>query len=213
MKLTLLFSLFMLTLVVQSQNVFDPNDPIIRYDASKPKGDPQNPDLDKPGLQKFVSVPTNGISTGATAWDASTFKAYYFNYNGRKVAFRLKFPKSFTNLDSTSKKYPVMLFFHGAGEVGCGPNGGIYNNEKQLALGAKLFSEHVDNGNFDGFLIYPQLTTTDNSCWGSWGSVGAASYYNAMLKLIDSMYKYVRADLDRVFVNGLSAGGVAAFNM
>lgn len=213
MKLTLLFSLFMLTLVVQSQNVFDPNDPIIRYDASKPKGDPQNPDLDKPGLQKFVSVPTNGISTGATAWDASTFKAYYFNYNGRKVAFRLKFPKSFTNPDSTSKKYPVMLFFHGAGEVGCGPNGGIYNNEKQLALGAKLFSEHVDNGNFDGFLIYPQLTTTDNSCWGSWGSVGAASYYNAMLKLIDSMYKYVRADLDRVFVNGLSAGGVAAFNM
>lgn len=213
MKLFLLFSFSLLVLAGNSQNVFNPNDPIIRYDASKPKGDPQNPDIDKPGLQKFVSTPTNGISTGNTAWDASSFKSYFFNYNGRKVAFRLKFPKSYNNADSAGKIYPVMLFFHGAGEVGCAPNGGIYNNEKQLALGGSLFKDHVDNGNFDGFLLYPQLTTTDNSCWGSWGGVGAASYYNAMLKLLDSMNKYIRSDVDRVFVNGLSAGGVAAFNI
>lgn len=213
MRLTLLFIFSVLALIGNGQNVFNPADPIVRFDATRPVGSAENPDTSRLGLQKFVSVPTNGISTGNTAWDASSFKAYFINYNGRKVAFRLKFPKSYSNPDSSGKKYPVMLFFHGAGEVGCAPNGGIYNNEKQLALGGTLFNDHVENGNFDGFLLYPQLTTTDNSCWGSWGSTGAASYYNAMLKVLDSMNKYIRSDIDRVFVNGLSAGGVAAYNI
>ena len=197
----------------QAQNVFNPADPLVKYDATKPLGSPERPDTSKAGLQKFVYIPTNGVSTGSNSWDVSSFKSYYFNYNGRKFAFRLKFPRSYINNDSASKKYPMMLFFHGAGEVGCAPNGGIYNNEKQLALGAQLFKDRVDNNLYDGFLLYPQLVLSGNSCWGDWGGVGVSTIYNALLKLVDSMTKYTRLDRDRVMVSGLSAGGVAAYNM
>src|SRR5688572_26932916 len=136
-----------------SQNVFNPADTIVRYDSTKPVGSSWRPSQTRTGLQKWVSVATNGVSS---SYDASSYKAYYINVLGRRMAFRLKFPYSYTNPDSAAKRYPMMLFFHGAGEPGCLTNGGIYNNEKQLLHGGKTFMERVDRNEFDGFLFYPQ---------------------------------------------------------
>src|SRR5687768_16156861 len=138
-----------------SQNVFDPNDPIVRYSSTAAYGSVQKPDSNILGLQKWVSTSTNGVSSGTGSFTASSFKAYFINFFNTRLAFRLKFPRSFTNPDSVNNKYPVMIFMHGAGEVGCASNGGIYNNEKQLVLGSKLFMDRVDNNQFDGFLFYP----------------------------------------------------------
>lgn len=186
---------------VTAQNVFDPADPIVRYDSTQVLGSPQNPNPATTGLQKWVSVPTNSISTGYGAWDASSYKAYYINVAGVRLPLRLKFPKSFSNPDSVNKKYPMMLFFHGAGEPGCPANGGIYNNEKQLLHGGQLFASRVDNNEFDGFLIYPQVLTTN--CSSSWPN----SNDLAVIAFMDSLIKYGRADIDRLFVDGLSDGG------
>lgn len=195
----------LLSLSVFAQNVFDPTDPIVRWNKSQALGTATNPDPAKAGLQKWVSVATNGVSAGTSSWDASTFKAYYAKIGTKGFAFRLKYPRSYRNPDSVNKKYPVMLFFHGAGESGCPSNGGVYNNEKQLALGANYFRQKVDDNSFDGFLLYPQMVPSDGTCWGSWGS----GYFSGILNLLDSMAKYVRADEDRVVVDGLSAGGFA----
>lgn len=183
------------------QNVFNPEDPIIRYDSTKPFGSPENPNPARIGLQKWVSVPTNSISTGYGAWDASPYKAYYINVSGRRLAFRLKFPFSYNNPDSAGKRYPVMLFFHGAGEPGCPANGGIYNNEKQLLHGGKLFMDRVNNNQFDGFLLYPQVVVSN--CSSSWPTTNDIP----VLRILDSLIKYARADIDRLFVDGLSDGG------
>lgn len=102
--------LFICTLPSVAQNVFDPNDTTARYDATKALGTRNNPNPAKTGLQKWVSVATNGIST---SFDASSYKAYFINVGGRRMPFRLKFPKSYNNPDSASKRYPMMLFFHG----------------------------------------------------------------------------------------------------
>jgi chitodextrinase/pimeloyl-ACP methyl ester carboxylesterase len=152
------------------------------------------------------------VTTGSGAFDNSSYKPYFINFFGARVPFRLKFPRSFTNPDSTGKKYPVMLFMHGAGEVGCASNGGLYNNEKQLVHGGKLFMDRVDNNQFDGFLLYPQYVTTDGSCWGEWGGLPNARY-NAIMGILDSLIKYARLDIDRVFVDGLSGGGVASWRL
>ena len=80
------------------------------------------------------------------------------------MAFRLKFPYSYGNPDNAGKKYPINLFLHGGGEVGCSSNGGIYNNEKQLRLGGKLFLDHVLKNEFDGFLL-------NRSSWFSKGAL------------------------------------------
>ena len=211
MKKILLLASFILALsaITSSQNVFNPADPVVRYNSNAPYGSAERPDTEIIGLQKWVAASTNGVSSGSGSFDNSSYKAYYINYYGVKLAFRLKFPHSYTNSDSVNKKYPVMLFMHGAGEVGCPSNGGIYNNEKQLTHGGKLFRDYVDQNQFDGFLLYPQLVSADNGCWGEWAS--GYSRYNTIITIIDSLIKYARLDIDRVFVDGLSGGGAACW--
>src|SRR6476660_2927845 len=123
------------------------------------------------------------------------------------MPYRIKFPKSWSNPDSVNKKYPVAVFFHGAGEFGCPDNNGIYNNEKQLVHGGKTFRDRVDNNLFDGFLIYPQ-DYNSSGCFGTWPGKASPKYAN-VLGMIDSLAKYARANVDRVFAYGLSSGGVA----
>lgn len=213
MKRVLLFGLCLITLTLgtRAQNVFNPDDAIIRYDASKPLGSTEHPDPNVPGLQKWVSTPTIGISTGTDTFDASSFKQYFLNVNGAKMAFRLKFPYSYGNPDSASKKYPINLFLHGGGEVGCNTNGGIYNNEKQLWLGGKLFLEHVLKNEFDGFLLYPQLVVSEG-CFAGWGTA-ASTNFSAILAIVDSLVKYAHADNDRLLIDGLSGGGYGTWRM
>lgn len=213
MKRIVLFGFIFLicTGFLKSQNVFDPADPIIRYDQSQPLGSQNHPDTSIPGLQKWVSTATIGISTGTDTFNASSFKQYFLNFNGAQMAFRIKFPYSYLNPDSANKKYPINLFLHGGGEVGCSTNGGIYNNEKQLWLGGKLFRDIVNKNQFDGFLLYPQYVVSDG-CFAGWGKAPAANFL-AILAMVDSMVKYVRADNDRLLVDGLSGGGYGAWRM
>lgn len=197
--------------VSYTQNVFNPDDPIIRHDASKPYGSQQNPDTTRPGLQKWVSRPASGVSYGNDAYDASSFKQYFINTGSGKMAFRIKFPRSYSNPDSAGKKYPVNLFLHGGGEVGCPANGGIYNNERPIWLGGKLFMQMVDNNKFDGFLLYPQLVIY-NGCFAGW-LAAPPSAFQSIISMIDSLGKYARLDIDRVLVTGLSGGGYGAWRM
>ncbi|RYZ48895.1 MAG: hypothetical protein EOP49_17510, partial [Sphingobacteriales bacterium] len=212
MKTTLLLVAFIVFATTQtfSQNVFNPSDAIVRYSSGASYGSAQRPDTNRAGLQKWVSTPTNGISTGSGTWDASSFKAYFLNAAGAKVAFRVRFPRTYST--NPTKKFPVMLFLHGAGEVGCATNGGLYNNEKQLWLGGSLFlTEAVTNQKFDGFLLYPQLVAREG-CWDAWGTAPTGRLTNIMA-MIDSLGKYARLDIDRVFIDGLSGGGYGAWRM
>lgn len=195
---------------VYAQDIFNAGDTILRWDPAQPLGSSANPNPQLPGLQKWVTVETNGITTGYGAFDAAPFKSYYIKVGERAFAFRLKYPKSYNNPDSAGKKYPVMLFFHGAGEPGCPANGGIYNNEKHLLFGAQFFMNKVNAGAYDGFLLYPQNNTTNTGCYASsWGTI----YFSPIVSLLDSMEKYVRLDKDRVLADGLSAGGIAAWKI
>ncbi|MGZ5247009.1 MAG: hypothetical protein ACXWV5_08210, partial [Flavitalea sp.] len=212
--LPLLISLLMLLSISGiSQNVFNPSDPVVRHSPTQPLGSATNPDPNKMGIQKWVSTITNGISTGNGAWDASSYKAYFAKLTTTKgIAFRIKFPRSYNNPDSAGKKYPMMLFFHGAGESGCNTNGGVYNNEKQLALGGNSYRLKVDKNQFDGFLLYPQMVPSDGTCWGNWGT-NVSIYYSTIAGLLDTLVKYVRVDENKVVANGLSAGGTASWKM
>jgi pimeloyl-ACP methyl ester carboxylesterase len=198
--------------MLHAQNVFNPADPIVRYNSAAALGSSTNPNPTFGGLQKWVSVASNGISTGSGSYDVTSYKAYYINVGGAGMSFRLKFPKSYTNPDSAGKKYPLMLFFHGAGEPGCNTNGGVYNNERQLTHGGKYFRDNVDNGKFDGFLFYPQVNS-GASCSGNWGAPPYSYYFDLIVRALDSLTKYSRFDADKLFVDGLSNGGAAVWSM
>lgn len=213
MKRIVLLLVVLITLIGSSdaQNVFDPTDTIVRYDAKQPLGTLRHPNPAITGLQKWVSTPVVSVSTGSDTFDSRSFKQYFINFKGQQMAFRLKFPKSYTNPDSINKKYPLLLFLHGGGEVGCNSNGGIYNNERPILQGGKFFRDKVDKGFYDGFLFYPQYVITDG-CFESW-LTASPLYFEAMVAVIDSLSKYARADVDRVVANGLSGGGYGCFRM
>ncbi|HYF33165.1 MAG TPA: PA14 domain-containing protein [Chitinophagaceae bacterium] len=170
------------TILKAQPNVFDPADPIVPYNSSSP------PVTQWGNIQKWVVTNRN------LGWNTSSFKSYHFN----NISFRVKFPKTYAHNVADGKKYPVMLFWHGAGEKGT-----VYDNELQLLHGGQLFRNRVDNGQFDGFLVYPQNTS------GFFGN----SYYGPMIQVLDSLAKYCKLDIDRVLVNGLSAGGSATFEI
>lgn len=209
--LTTLGSIFSLTILF-GQNVFDINDPLVRYNSSAPVNSPQRPNINIEGLQKWVSTPMTGVSTGSGSYDVTSYKSYFIKIGSDRMAFRVKFPKTWADPGNENRLYPAMTFYHGAGEFACNSNNGFYNNEKQLVNGGKLFRDRVDNGQFDGFLVYPQLNTGTNNCWGTWP--GASNYmpYGLISQFLDSLAKYVRLDINRVIALGLSAGGGAAWN-
>ncbi len=178
--LLLAFSYFIPGTAISQTGVLDPNDPIVIYDPGNPPTIPANGTLVK------------WVKTNRLKWNTTSFKCYF--YNG--VAFRLKFPKTYQAGVNDGKKYPVFVFYHGLGEKGT-----IYDNELQLYHGGELHKNAVDNGQFDGFLLYPQ--SQENN------------WYGQLAVMSDFINKYLvpqaKADPWRVYADGLSAGGRATW--
>ncbi|MFT3948647.1 MAG: PA14 domain-containing protein [Agriterribacter sp.] len=160
--------------------VFNPDDPIVSYNASDPPTQP-------------VSGPGKWVRTSRMTWSTTSFKCYIY----KGIAFRLKYPKTYVPGDG--KKYPLFLFFHGAGEKGT-----IYDNEYQLYHGGYKHGQAVDNGLFDGFLFYPQST----------GSYFSSAEIATIVELIEQYFiPEIQVDPFRISVDGLSAGGRLTWNM
>lgn len=170
------FFLAVTAVSTQGQSVFDPNDPIVIYNPSNP---PTEPAFGQPG--KWVK--TNRVS-----WNTSSFKAYIY----KGVQFRLKWPKNYDPSGNT--KYPLLVFFHGKGE-----RGSIYDNEYQLYHGGELHRNAVDNGTFNGFLLYPQSDASSSD-------FGTKRIF--VMELIENfLIPELNVDPFRVNINGLSLGG------
>lgn len=179
------FCLFILSGIMgstQAQSVFDPNDPIVTYNPAHPPAQPAFGEVGK-------WVRTVRIS----GWNTSSFKAYIY----KGMPFRIKWPKNYDASGNT--KYPLLVFFHGKGE-----RGSIYDNEYQLKHGGLDHKNAVDNGQFNGFLLFPQSSRSD----GQWD----AAYRQFIKELIeDFLAPELHVDLFRISVNGLSAGGASSW--
>ncbi|PSL43747.1 fibronectin type III domain protein [Chitinophaga niastensis] len=181
LPLIISFLLLFITGKTIAQSVLNPNDPIVIYNSASPPAQPPYGQIGK--WVKTVRV---------TWWNTNGFKAYFY----KGMAFRLKFPKTYQPGVVDGKKYPVYVFYHGRGE-----GAPIYDNDFQLSHGGDVFNAAVNNGLYDGFLLYPQSTD------GTWGT----NYYDNVAELLNIMATEVKADLNRVTVNGLSEGGYATW--
>lgn len=101
--------------------------------------------------------------------------------------------------NSTSERYPLILFFHGVGEGGTDVNKVLVNGlPKAIANGAKM--QFTVNGKLFKFIV---VSPQASSGWMN------AQGVDAVLEFIKSKY---RIDESRVYLTGLSAGGYAAWN-
>jgi hypothetical protein len=165
---------------IKAQSILDPSDPVEAYDSTK-------------HFQPPWGVIGKWARKDTLPWNTSAWKCYIY----KGYAFRLKFPKTYNPTANDGKKYPMMLFFHGYGEIGP-----ITNNEKHLLLGHQFFQANVDNGNYDGYILSMQ----------SQGFFGV-NHYLAQMEIIDYMVANNKLDPFAVVSNGLSSGGQGTWDV
>ncbi|MBC7904927.1 MAG: fibronectin type III domain-containing protein [Gemmatimonadaceae bacterium] len=164
-----------------AQDVFNPSDPVYTYNSADPAGSNTNPNTPATNtMAKWVRT------IRRIGWNSSNFKCYY--YNG--MAFRLRFPNNYN--PANASKYPVLVFFHGGGEIGP-----VTDNEDHIYWGAQKFEQRINQGEWNGFLLFPQETAV------GWDD----GYFSRINSVLDTLSKYNNLDLDRVISMGLSMGG------
>ncbi|HET8859555.1 prolyl oligopeptidase family serine peptidase [Marivirga sp.] len=148
------------------------------------------------------------------AQNTSAFDKEVFIENGDTLKYRILYPKNFDR----DKKYPLVLFLHGAGERGD-------DNEKQLVHGSHLFLNEENREKFPAIVIFPQCpedeywakADIDRSESANVFEFDYSSEPNPALKktisLLDSMQTHENVNQDKIYLGGLSMGGMGTFEL
>jgi predicted peptidase len=153
--------------------------------------------------------------TATNAQDHDLFEAGAYTYKKDRLNYRILFPADFDPL----KKYPIVFILHGSGERG-------NDNNAQLANGASLFLDAGTRRRFPAIVVFPQCSKN-----GYWSNVHVTNEANGgerldfqlggeptrdmslLLSLIDEFVAKAFVDSNRVYVGGLSMGGMGALEL
>jgi predicted esterase len=150
-----------------------------------------------------------------TAWKSSTDNP---NTASAFVNFRVIFPLGY-NKNDTTRKYPVIVMFHGAGESGriynkhydYVPTDSTYdNNSHQLKSAGNQHKAAVgkipsNNGSFPGIVVFPQASY--NGAWSDSTSTVLSEHEKMLVGFIeDHLVTEYHADINRIVAHGLSNG-------
>ena len=110
-----------------------------------------------------------------------------------QMPYRLFVPP---DLPTSSDKFPLVIFLHGAGEQGT-------NNVDQVATHIGGLWNAVRSPQYEAFMIAPQ------SHAGGWNP---SSPYDRTMEIINSVIaEYPQIDTNRIYLTGLSMGGYGTF--
>jgi predicted peptidase len=144
------------------------------------------------------------------AQDLSLYQRKEFIQGTDTLRYRMLLPENY----DASKKYPLIVFLHGAGERG-------RDNNKQLAHGATLFLKPENRKNFPSIVIFPQCPPKP----GYWSSVildatkkpyvfdfnytrAITQPLQSTIQLVQQMVAEDKIDTSRIYIIGLSMGGM-----
>lgn len=152
----------------------------------------------------------------ASAQKDSLYEKHWIIEKNDTLPYRILKPDNY----NPSKKYPLILFLHGAGERG-------NDNEAQLVHGSSLFLRDSIREQFPAFVVFPQCPAA--SYWSNVNIVtdsvskkrtfefrtgGEPTIAMQMLeKLITQLKKDYSIDKKRMYVGGLSMGGMGTFEL
>ena len=159
-------------------------------------------------------------------WDTSPYKSYRFTSADKEwINFRLLFPNGYDSTAADGNRYPLIIVLHGGGESGrmqwnnSTKSNTPYpkddprrdNNDHHLLYGGKEHRDAVQKNRFPGFVLFPQ------NSYGTWvnGAGGAeTSMYKELekaLDLLEYLIQELKVDPERVYIHGLSKGGVGCW--
>lgn len=131
---------------------------------------------------------------------------------GDSLQYRLLRPEG----ERPGKRYPLVLFLHGAGERGS-------DNEKQLTHGGQMFLNPVNRERYPAFVLAPQCPET-----GYWAYPARPTsflpaampfhepvppVFQILKELVDTYLTLPEVDTSRVYIIGLSMGGMATYDL
>ncbi len=129
--------------------------------------------------------------------------------NSQTLPYRQLSPETMT----PGKRYPLVIFLHGAGERGS-------DNDKQLKNVARIFSEDANRKAFPCFVIAPQCPEGKRWCEVDWSDAKPhktpeqpSDPMKLLLKLIDQLRQQPNIDHARLYVMGLSMGGFGTWDL
>ncbi len=128
--------------------------------------------------------------------------------DGTTLPYRLHKPSSLQE----GKVYPLVLFFHGAGERGD-------DNEKQLVHGVGPLLKYTYDNELELFLIAPQCPKGKRWCEVDWGldehtiPEQMSDPMTLTTGLLDDALATLPVDKNRVYVTGLSMGGFGTWDL
>ena len=141
------------------------------------------------------------------AFDDEQFEARIFRPDSGALPYRLLKPKAY----DPNKRYPLVLFLHGAGERGD-------DNRKQLVNGTAGFSSDDVMDRHPCFVVAPQCPEDVQWVDTDWSADSHAmpelptQSLRLALELVDSLQGEFSIDRDRIYVTGLSMGGFGTWD-
>jgi predicted peptidase len=162
----------------------------------------------------FLGLLLSLLVFNASGQDKSSFIKAELVEGKDTLRYRILYPENF----DPAKKYPLVLFLHGAGERGS-------NNEKQLVHGSNLFLAKNTRENFPAIVIFPQCPQSEywakadiiRSPEGNTFDFDYGLDANPSMKMAMNLVKdYSRnhyVDESRLYVGGLSMGGMGTFEI
>ncbi|MDP4261923.1 MAG: PHB depolymerase family esterase [Bacteroidota bacterium] len=153
----------------------------------------------------------------AHSQDFSEYQKEVFYSDKGSLPYRVLYPVSF----DSSSAYPLLIFLHGAFEKGT-------DNEAQLNIGGRYFLRDENRKNFPAIVLFPQCPEDDS--WAYFdtkidSSTGLAKEWDfpfrkkpttitgLVKELLDSLLIHHFIDKSRIYIGGLSQGGMGVFDM
>ncbi len=147
--------------------------------------------------------------------DLTVFEKKEFIRGSDTLRYRVSFPLGY----QSRKKYPLLVFLHGSGERG-------NDNEAQLIHGGRLFASDSVRALFPAIVVFPQCPK--DSTWNHIRVVtdsvtktrvftfpdGSTTMPAILVKqLVDEMAASGKVDTRRLYLGGLSLGGMGTFDL
>ncbi len=161
-------------------------------------------------MKRFLTITTLLFLILETFGQTEHFSKENFVLNTHELKYRFAKPKDY-NADE-DKKYPLIIFLHGAGERG-------NDNEKQLTHIAKIFGSNDFREKHKCFIIVPQCPKKQRWVEVDWSLMShtqpeemSEPLWLTSLLLIKIAATYP-IDNQRVYVAGLSMGGYGTWDL
>lgn len=139
-------------------------------------------------------------------------KKVFVSSAGDTLRYRLLTPEQV----KPGKKYPLVLFLHGAGERGT-------DNERQLTHGGQMFLNPVNREEHPAFVLIPQCPPSEywsyserpKSFVPSEMPVGqeVTPIFQTLKQLLDTYLALPEVDKDRIYIIGLSMGAMGTYDL